>query len=633
MPSTETLPLPELYEPYENYKYADLCLELSKRNICLPRSLQRVTDQAGLIQLLRDWDQTQNEEICKPIYRRASPRRQGDKIPNQMNSKRTIRTRRGCRFRLINVLLSPKFCRRWSEMISCGRKLEMNHFWTDVHVAFRTKNLSLDKLHFQDALFVNVTPDVILAHSATRLLQMWIEIVIMYRNAVAQAKRAADKNDTVHSFFDFCAGRLDLLYLHMAMLLEPKLSRFVMSDKLSAAFEPFDRSKIKTVASDSKSAQTAVKCKSGALNKVQSTVAASSKPVTTVSIQDAAKCKTGTTNKGKFSASCNPSAIIEKVGSTTIGNPSAATGTEAATSANSQQAILTEAQSVIATSKPIEETEAEAATPADNKLAAGFGDQIASADSSNLDTEISTVAGKAMETALVTSTTKPPAPPKLPGMLTQNPEMKEIPASPEIRVGKSTLAKDVVLTRVNQSKPAVSQYKASVPKKIRKYTGKGKAATNATSTRETKPMSSSAKKQSAKSKAKTSQSVKLSTIGDDDAQKISLGKRSREEKETTIIQIPTITDIVPHPAKRAHTTTALVTRPMDVALPPDEWDILENRLRKVNDNIGRCHRGLSGMEGKVSDSYKQSLEADLRFYSAIKQRLQEQLLVVMQSGY
>ncbi|EEY63716.1 uncharacterized protein PITG_02194 [Phytophthora infestans T30-4] len=551
-------PASELHEPYERYLYADLRHELSVRHIRVPRSGQCLNTRVGFIHLLRDWDQAQTQTPETP--RRTSPRRTQNKHQTQMASTRVSRARRGCRFRLINVLLSPEFKRRWNEMISRGGKMEVNRLWMDVHAAFMAQNSALDGLHFQDALFVNVTPNVILGHSAARLLQMWIEIVIMYRNAVAQAKEAASHNDNAHSFFDFCAGRLDLLYLHMAMLLEPKLYDFVMSDKLSNA-EPF--SKIKT------------------------------KPKAVVNATEAIQAKT---------ADSKPGAAIKAAAAKAISTAPVSTAKEAV-----------------------------ASTPAPSKAAVA-----------NPLTQL-----------------------KSSGVLTQNPEMKE-PLSPAMakrsvttKTAAAKVNKLTIKAKSKQAKPeGNSPQRPSAVKKAQKTGGKGK--TPATSAplaqgstpkasiivdfgKETKPKASPPMEKQpaslAKPEAATKPALKKSSIGDKAVQTQSLGKRPREQGNTSIVEVPVVSDIISHSGnKRVHTTTttistALATRPTDMMLPPDEWDILESRLRKVNENIDRCHRGLSSVEGNVSDSYKQSLEADLRFYFAIKQRLQEQLLVVMQSGY
>ncbi|GMF64715.1 unnamed protein product [Phytophthora lilii] len=470
----------------------------------------------------------------------------------------------------------------------------------------------LDTLHFQDALFVNVTPHVVLAHSAERLLQMWTEIVTMYRNAVAQAKDAAAHNDNVHSFFDFCAGRLDLLYLHMAMLLEPKLYELVMSDKIPGS-DPFSRAKASPLP------------------------AAGS---------DAVKAATQSTNETKPKAS-----------------------TKAATAKTTAVKDTKPAPSKTSAHVDARPAPAQALTPSDTKLAPVKASALtdtklaptkASTDSkpapskaaSSTDTKPSPEMAKAaIPIASVAAVVAAPATHvKLSKIPTQNPEMEEPPAPAVTKSAavvvppKPTAAKaNKTVMKGKQSKPAATPPKPTAQKKPQKAAGKAKAA-SASLAKETKQTASPAKKKSAASPSKPkapSKSTHGKASGGDKPvkpQKTSNGKRRREEDDSTaIIEVPSVSDIVPRSDKRVHTTTtistALATRSTDMMLPPDEWDILENRLRKVNENIDRCHRGLAGLEVNVSDSYKQSLEADLRFYSAIKQRLQEQLLVVMQSGY
>ncbi|POM81952.1 Hypothetical protein PHPALM_9 [Phytophthora palmivora] len=570
MPPKKGSSTPELLEPYERHSYADLRHELAVRHIRLPRSSTRV----GFIRLLRDWDSTRSGPKTPRPTKRTPPRRtqSSTKNQNQMSSTRVIRARRGCRFRLINVLLSPDFNGRWAEMVTRGGKMEVNRLWMDVHAAFMAQNSMLDTLHFQDALFVNVTPNVILSHSAARLLQMWIEIVAMYRNAVAQAKVAAAHNDNAHSFFDFCAGRLDLLYLHMAMLLESKLYEFIMSDKLQAA-ESVNRSK--------------------------------------------------------------PSVVLSAASAPTAAANTKAVGKTKAAPSSSKPGVMTKVSTV---SKPTEKAIADPAPrkPESTVKAAGR----AKADSASSKPELTSKAKGSANAPETTMTRGIYA--KTSGLPTQNPEMQE-PANskctettpaPKITTVKGNKA----VAKAKQVKPVSSPNKSAGQKKPQKAGGKGKATSTA-SAKEAKPKASPSKqKQTVSSNPKAATSQQKSSMGDKPAQTTSLGKRPREEVDAAIVEIPTVSDIVPHSGKRIHTTTttistALATRPADVMLPPDEWDILESRLRKVNENIDRCHRGLASVEGNVSDSYKQSLEADLRFYSAIKQRLQEQLLVVMQSGY
>uniref|UniRef100_H3GP88 Uncharacterized protein n=1 Tax=Phytophthora ramorum TaxID=164328 RepID=H3GP88_PHYRM len=518
------LPSPELHEPYEGYLYAQLRHEISLRHIRLIRTgPQRVTRRTGFISLLRDWDvahgnQTSETEPTQ-TKNQTQPKPSQKKKLAMTPTTRTVRARRGCRFRLINVLLSPDFHGRWGEM-AVGGKLEVTPLWLDVHAAYMAQNSMLDTLHFEDALFVNVTPNVVLAHSASRLLQMWAEILAMYRSAVAQARDAAAHNDNVHSFFDFCAGRLDLLYLHMAMLLEPKLSELIMTDVI--------------LASDSSGRAKAKPAVTPVLKEVKTTVKA------------------------------------------------AASKAQAATKA-------------VPATKP---------------------------------------ATRNAEVVLV--------PARMSAVLTQNPEMAEPPTPADAKSTAVTAPSKSVAAKPSKSSAKAKQVTRK-PVGQKKAAGKNKLTIGAA---EAKPKQAPTQQKHAatppKPKTPTIFSHKKSPPGNGSTHtRLANGKRQREEEvSTAIVAVPTVgpvSDIVPHSGnKRVNTTTTistLATRPTDMILPPDEWDILENRLRKVNENIDRCHHGLASNEGNVSDIYKQSLEADLRFYSAIKQRLQEQLLVVMQSGY
>lgn len=225
----------------------------------------------------------------------------------------------------------------------------------------------------------------------------------------------------------------------------------------------------------------------------------------------------------------------------------------------------------------------------------------------------------------------------------EDPTLDEVkPPAPKAPTKTTTAKATKPAAKAKQTKPAAPPQKLVALKKTQNAAGKAKASSGATSAKEAKQTASPSKQKSPpKTKAPTKPANRKTSIGSKPATSPApvTGKRQREEEDSTaIVEVPSVSDIVPHSGKRMHTTTtistALTTRQSDMMLPPDEWDILESRLRKVNENIDRCHRGLAGGEGaSVSDSYKQSLEADLRFYSAIKQRLQEQLLVVMQSGY
>ncbi|GMF38154.1 unnamed protein product [Phytophthora fragariaefolia] len=489
-------------------------------------------------------------------------------------------------------------------MAAAAGNLEVNQFWLDVHAAFLAQSSMLDTLHFQDALFVNVTPNVVLAHSAARLMHMWAEIVAMYRNAVAQAREAAAHNDNVHSFFDFCAGRLDLLYLHMAMLLEPKLSELIMSDKIPAT-DPFG-ARPRTKA-------TAASEVAGSLPKSEADSKPESKP--------AAAAKASTT------PAAEPAQAKVKMAMPTLEKPKAApaAGKHKATPTSEKPKAAPTAEKHKAT--PTSDESKTTPTPEKSKTtAAAAKSKVGPA----------AAAGSAAVAAMAAT----PVAKSLRG-LTQNPEMEEDPIDAKRAVpGKTTASKAAKpAAKANQAKPLASHHKPGVQKKTQSTGGKAKAPVSGTSAKETKQSASPSKQKSPpKAKTATKPAGRKSSVGMVVSPAPLTGKRKREEEDAAaIVEVPSAADIFPHPGKQMHTTTtmstALTTRSSDMMLPPDEWDILESRLRKVNENIDRCHRGLAGGDVNISDSYKQCLEADLRFYSAIKQRLQEQLLVVMQSGY
>uniref|UniRef100_K3X344 Uncharacterized protein n=1 Tax=Globisporangium ultimum (strain ATCC 200006 / CBS 805.95 / DAOM BR144) TaxID=431595 RepID=K3X344_GLOUD len=437
----------------------------------------------------------------------------GPKGPN--SPVRSVRPRRSCRFRLINVLLSPDFNIRWHEMndkiAESDKDADVNQFWLDIHVAFMSVNQLFDALHFHDALFVSIDPSVILGHEATRLRQMWHEIVSMYQRAVINSRQTAQgEDDKTQSFFDSCSGRLDLLYLHMGLLLEPQLSEFVMSMDTKGPF-------------GSQRASAAKNAKVTAVN-------------------------TSRNQKGN-AASGAKSKATEAVASTT-GGPAVKTMKKASNAAGSKPNA-----SVL-----------KAVTPPKAKKASSTLSPAAAAQGNT--------SGFFKPAYLNNKSQVPPVQPEVAhdDVIPSN----ALVVSGEVRDSAfETFAPSVLRDDDSGS----SDYDAEIPTRA-----------------------------------------------------ITPKKRRRFDASGDIVEMPSRrSDLMHHPAKRMHTAMT-TTMPSGLMLPPDEWDILENRLRKVNESLDRCHRALSGIDGEVPDLYRMSLESDLRFYSAIKQRLQEQLLMVMQ-GY
>ncbi|TYZ62798.1 hypothetical protein PybrP1_007776 [[Pythium] brassicae (nom. inval.)] len=416
----------------------------------------------------------------------AKPMKAAGKAPQK--PPRSVRARRSCHFRLINVMLSPEFNARWREVndkvVDPDGAAEVNQFWLDVHVAFMSVNQLFDGLHFHDELFGAIDPSVILAHQATRLRVMWHETVAAYQRAVASAKKASEDRDSTESFFDSCAKRLDLLYLHMGLLLEPKLSDFVLKMPTMGPHLMQRSQRPLPAKSDlSETASNAVDEKPGARGSLAAAAGALKKrPVPSLKAKETAKPVV-------VSQQSVPSAITPGAAAASLIQNAALTGSSDEPEAQSYALV---------------------------------------------------VSGEVRDAAFE--------------------------SFPPHALGDDGYGS--------------SDYDGELP-----------------------PRS------------------------------LTPRKRRRSGASTDIVEFHS-TQLVPHPASGRVHSTALATRSTpqssEALVPLDEWDILEGRIRKVNESLDRCHRALSGADGHVSESHRMTLESDLRFYSAIKQRLQEQLLMVMQ---
>lgn len=671
----------DVREPYERFLYNELRNELVRRQITFLRSGPRaVTTKAGFMRVLREADKNSpeaaraatagvlnsdaSEQRSEPTTTTesttsAKPAAAGKRgaaataastgagagasptaARAPQKAVRAARPRRGCRFRLINVLLSPDFNTRWREMITRGANntLEVNSFWLDVHVAFNQQNSLFDALHFQDALFVNVEPSVILKHSAARLLQMWIEVVGMYRTAVRSAQQATDAGNTSQSFFDFCAGRLDLLYLHMALLLESELFEFVMGDTIPGS-DTMPVAKIKIVD------RTAREAASPAIKPLPRKGSIGNKKEAAAGTHEATANEAVAGSKGKAHASAaTPKATTTPVKKmrqqklstqstpppTTYVMPTvpASAPTVAASlkppGATTPTAGVRRTQPPDMTGMPIQNPElaipvlvaAPAAAPHKNTPPKKTTKAAGHAKEKKVGAKHSTAKPSASTTASIRAE--------------QPNTMVTVQPTSTSHGAQSTLMPVII------PQPAPS---ANAPQPMGENTGASRG----------RPSDKRSHHGVDESESNGDGSVSSdydAVPRDARSRRRSSAKRLREPSETStdIVAVPdsnhhagSTMDLVPHPHKRFHTTVSTAITPArpatELMLPPDEWDILENRLRKTNENIDRCHRALTGIEANMSDSYRQTLEADLRFFSAIKQRLQEQLLVVMQSGY
>nr|CCA17280.1 conserved hypothetical protein [Albugo laibachii Nc14] len=249
-----------LTPPYEKYTYAML------RSECYARSLSisgksSITTKSGFIQLLYEYDKAssqpqnqvfernwkQNEAVASVPVRPPNLKfhQPTNSVHNQValpgnmqrgnaNAKQT-RAKRGCRFRLINVMLTPTFVTRWRDL---RYEHNDNWLWVNVQDSYLKHSELHDRLHFQDNLFVDIHPDVIVSHSAAKLRQMWSEMLTMFKRAILQSRKITSHGNAQtnvsfsQSFFEFCWGRLDLLYLHKGLTMKPELLDIVMEEKV-----------------------------------------------------------------------------------------------------------------------------------------------------------------------------------------------------------------------------------------------------------------------------------------------------------------------------------------------------------------------------------------------------------------
>lgn len=439
----------------------------------------------------------------------------------------TVRAKRGCRFRLINVLLSPQFRPRWAEMSSTTKprlhenpefhqKAPVTQFWLDVHLAFMSINDFYDKLHFQDPLFVNINADVIQAHTAAKLQQMWNEVTTMYRRAAKSAIQRAKDNPNAISFFDSCSGRLDLLYLHLGLLSESALMQFVLNNNVTPDATP-------SVSPSAASASVQLP------------------PKQKISRPKKAAIDTGKPATPLAAAAQNPPAVpvtAPAKAPTAVVNP------------------------------PVTRQKAASPAAAPKKISPRGVKPNASAP------------------ITVTQLAQQPPPP--------------VPRSTPPPVRSSAV-------------PRVAAYQA-VPYR----------APNDSGVR-TSPMNSLSG-DSASSDYEAAEEIHTKAMTPSN-------KRRREVTSTDIVEVPSRNDMVARHPKRIHTTAVTTTMSAELVAPRDEWDVIECRLRKINECVDKCHRQLSGLEGMLDDVHRQNVESDLRFYSAIKQRLQEQFLMTMHDGF
>ena len=141
-----------------------------------------------------------------------------------------------CTFRLLNVLFSEKLYRDFqnSERQCSRQELDARStranspFWA--RVATEYTNLHTDTYNFfvvDDARFNEIRPQVVQMHSGPKLYEIWTDVRKRFMVAFRNSKRSGHHNP---QFWDYCGGKIDVLYLHYWLQNRPGLFEFVCTN-------------------------------------------------------------------------------------------------------------------------------------------------------------------------------------------------------------------------------------------------------------------------------------------------------------------------------------------------------------------------------------------------------------------
>ena len=152
--------------------------------------------------------------------------------PNETTSNNPDILKRGpgCTFRLLNIIFSEKFHKRFTELVQRRTRDELDRdisidsqFWMDVREEFVTDGgptYHIGKLQFDSDIFNGIDPSVIVEHPPKKLKALYADLRSKYKVAFARfTKSGTHANDS--EFFDFCDGRLDLFYMHLFVRSKP----------------------------------------------------------------------------------------------------------------------------------------------------------------------------------------------------------------------------------------------------------------------------------------------------------------------------------------------------------------------------------------------------------------------------
>ncbi|DAZ93636.1 TPA: hypothetical protein N0F65_007970 [Lagenidium giganteum] len=607
------------------------------------------------------------------------------------STPRSTRPRRGCRFRLINVLLSPDYSVRWAEMqLTLPGDARSSRFWQDVQKAYVTSNEVFGSLQFDDALFASISPESVVHHSAATLHQMWCEILNLYTQAVRNSRQSQLNGRVSHSFFDFCSGRLDLLYLHMGLLLEPQLAVLVLpledtalarSASLGKASpakptqpKPTPKPTAKPTAkpavkpkpapksvpkptqnptpTPSKAATVISKPRDTAPSKPTAvappkpSVAAppkpptsTAKPTVTKTSNTVSKQTKSTTNQAPVTAQVPvPQSKQTTASKTATPVPKPATGAQSLWGNPIKQTNHVTMPQAVTKHKPVSVQTARA--PATTNVAVSKGSDKGPAATGSQ--QVPTYQPKSVpqldtgrEVALDTGRSVPapvyrdePAPIAVAVAVQRSPKPKTPkktagrtpPQSKSVALNQRQVAEeDVAPSNLQANTPSTSCARSAVPTIVMPELQIDGSELPDPSSLSITP---SPRKRAVNREPRASTEPEC-IEEDEGVEEVRIARGEKRPHETTDIVAVPQNELYAHPSKRMH--SSLTT--MSSVGPIDEWDIVEHRLRRVNDCLDRCYRGLA--DENIQGMHRHGLEDDLRFYTAMKKTLQEQLLMSM----
>jgi hypothetical protein len=150
-----------------------------------------------------------------------------------------------CSFRVLNVLFSDEFAESFACLGDTRTRLDLDgainreaQFWHSVRERFVDDSAAdIAQLQFQHEKFTEnaIDPGRIVHHSWRKLRDIYTDTRTAYRAAMDRFT-ASGTHDDDPLFFNFCAGRIDALYLHFHVTARPMLGDVVDAELPSDTF-------------------------------------------------------------------------------------------------------------------------------------------------------------------------------------------------------------------------------------------------------------------------------------------------------------------------------------------------------------------------------------------------------------